>query len=98
LVRGNVDKPGKETTVIDKRLPLINIPIHILGAWHCGTRLSTKEDDDSVAFGGDKSQEENILDTAVVALESGLAELMLRMETDFLVARADEVVDDVGTG
>jgi hypothetical protein len=60
--------------------------------------LSTKQDYDCIAFGRDEAEEKDILDTTVVAFECCLSELVFRMETDFLVARANKVVDDVRTG
>jgi hypothetical protein len=59
--------------------------------------LPTKEDDDSISFCGDKSEEKDVFDATVVAFEGCFAELMLCVERNLLVSGADEVVDDVGT-
>jgi hypothetical protein len=58
--------------------------------------LTTQEDDDGIAFGGDKAEEEDIFDAAVVAFEGRFAQLVLGVEGDFFVAGTDEVVYDVG--
>jgi hypothetical protein len=76
---------------------LVDIPVHILRARHGCTRLATKQDHHGIAFRWDEAKEENIFDSAVVAFESGFAELMLWVEADFFVTRSDEVVDDMGT-
>jgi hypothetical protein len=58
--------------------------------------LTTQEDDDGIAFGGDEAEEEDVFDAAVVAFEGCFTELMLGVEGDFFVAGTDEVVYDVG--
>ena len=95
LIGGGSDKPGKEGAVLNKGLPARSVPVHVLGRRHGGAWLATEKNDDRVGLGGDETEEEDILGTAVVAFEDGVAKGGGRVELDLLVTGAHEMVDDV---
>jgi len=60
--------------------------------------LAAKEDHHGVRFGGNETEEEDILGTTVVTFEDCIAERRSWVKLDFLVPRADKVIDNVRRG
>jgi hypothetical protein len=60
--------------------------------------LSAEEDHDCVGFRRDEAKQEHILCTTVVAFEHGISEGGQGVKLNFLVSRADKMVDDMGRG
>jgi hypothetical protein len=58
--------------------------------------LTAQENNNRVGFGRNETKKEGILCTTVIAFKNGIAEGGLRMQLDFFVSSADQVVDDVG--
>lgn len=54
--------------------------------------------DNSVALGGDESKHEDVLAPAVVTLRNRFSERAVRMKDDFLMLRADQMIDNVRGG
>jgi len=90
-----LDKPVQEGSVFDKRLPSRNIPAHILGRSACGTWLTAQKDNHGVGFRRNEAEHKDVLGTAVVAFENGIAKRGLRVKLDLLVPRSHQVVNNV---
>jgi hypothetical protein len=58
--------------------------------------LATEKYHNRVRFGGNESEEENILRTTVIAFKDRVSEGREGMKLDFLVASTDKMVNDVG--
>lgn len=95
LVGWGRDKPGKEGTVFNEGLPARCVPVHVFLRGHCGAWLATEQHNDRVRLCGDETEQEDILGAAIIALECRIAERRGGMQLDFLVAGADQMVDDV---
>ncbi len=57
-----------------------------------------KQYDDRIALSGNKTQHEDILAATHIALRSRFAKWTLCVQNNFLVLRANKVVDNVGCG
>lgn len=88
-------EPREEGAVLNQRLPARSVPVHVFLRGHGGTWLAAEEDNDGIGFGGDESEEEDVLGAAVVAFERRVAERGGGVQLDFLVAGAYEMIDDM---
>lgn len=88
-------KPREKAAVLNQRLPPGSIPAHVLRRGRGGTWLTAKQDDDSVGFRRDKSKEENVLRTAIIAFEGRVAKRGLGMELYFFVSSSNQVIDNM---
>ena len=95
-IRRNRNKPGEKRSIFDKRLPFGNIPTHILRGRSRRARLAAEEYNNGVRLCGDKSKQENVFGTAVVAFKDRITEGRKGMKLDLLVSGAYKMVDDVG--
>ncbi|MES1919776.1 hypothetical protein MHBO_001547, partial [Bonamia ostreae] len=89
-------EPGQEGALLDERDPLRQVPVHLLERVERETGLSAEQDDDGVGFGGDEAEKEDVLATAVEALERGVAEDAVFVQSDAFVFGAHQVIYDVG--
>lgn len=55
-----------------------------------------EQNDDGIAFSGDKPKHENVFAAAIVTFWRGFSQGALRVQNDFLVFSAHEMVDDMG--
>eukprot|EP01136_Pigoraptor_vietnamica_P001187 Opistho-1_new@27494 len=95
VLAGHLDEPGEERVVVDDRLPLREIPVHVANASLRRARLTAEQHHDRVGLRGDEAKKEHIAATAVVTLENRVAKRAVPMQHHLLVLGADKVVDDV---
>ena len=91
-----LDEPREELAILHKRMPLAQLPIHVLQRRDRLDANATEQHDDAARVGGDESQHEAILAGAIVTLEDGIAQGALGMELDLIRPAPDEVMDEVG--
>ena len=80
LLSRDLDEPRKEGSVVDKRLPLTLVPVHVLQRGLGGARLSAQQNYNTVSFSWDKSEQEDVPTPTVVALQDGLTKGPVHME------------------
>ena len=58
--------------------------------------MAAEKYNNGVRLGRDEAKQEHVLCAAVVAFEDRVSEKRQRMKLDFLVSRANQMVDNVG--
>jgi hypothetical protein len=90
-----LDEPREEAAIVDEGKPLCKVPIHVLQAGRISARIAAEEHHHRLSLGGNEPEKEHVLATAVVALEDGVTQRAVGVQTHFLVLRSNQMVDDV---
>ena len=83
------NQPRQEFPILHQRMPLSQLPIHILQRRHGLYTHPTKQYHHTRTTGRYKTQNEWILGCAIVAFQDGIAQRRLGMELDLIGAGAD---------
>lgn len=92
----NGHEPREERSIFDKGLPLGNIPAHVLRRGGRSARLAAEKYNDRVGLRRDKSKQENVLCTTVVAFEDGITEGRTGVKLNLLMPGAYKMIYNVG--
>ena len=85
----HLDEPRQKLPILDERMPLGQLPIHVLESWNRFHADAAKQDDNAAAARGDETKDERVLASTVVTLQDGIAKGALWVELDLVGPGSD---------
>mmetsp|Transcript_12568 Transcript_12568/g.27168 ORF Transcript_12568/g.27168 Transcript_12568/m.27168 type:complete len:260 (+) Transcript_12568:2365-3144(+) len=93
LVLWNVHHPRKESPVLNQRLPFALVPGYVLEG-PVGQTNTAQNHDHGLGLPGDKTQDENVSLSTIVALQNSVPQTVLRVQLYFLLLGPHKVQHD----
>ena len=97
-VVGLPHQPRQQALVLQQRLPLGQVPVHVLQGLVVEAGLAAQQHDRRVRLRGHEPEQEDVLVPAVEALHDGVSVRGVRVQRHLLVLRLHQVVHDVAPG